>query len=43
MEYLTSYLMENIFNARWWDYSNKPFNINGRICLSNALLLVLWV
>lgn len=38
MEYLTSYLMENIFNARWWDYSNKPFNINGRICLSNALL-----
>lgn len=29
--------MEKLFNARWWDYSKKPFNINGRICLKNAL------
>ena len=36
-EYLTSYLMERIFKARWWDYSNKKFNLNGRICLQNCL------
>lgn len=36
-EYITSYLMEKIFNARWWDYSKKPFNLNGRICLRNSL------
>ena len=38
LEYLTSYIMEKIFKTRWWDYSNKKFNINGRICLSNLLL-----
>ena len=37
LEYLTSYLMELIFKVRWWDYSNDKFNINGRICLRNAL------
>ena len=36
-EYITSYLMERIFKARWWDYSNKKFNLNGRICLQNCL------
>ena len=38
LEYLTSYSMEKIFKTRWWDYSNKKFNINGRICLSNLIL-----
>ena len=38
LEYLTSYFMEKIFKARWWDYSNKKFNINGRICLEYAML-----
>ena len=38
LEYLTSYLMEKIFKARWWDYSNEKFNLNGRICGKNALL-----
>ena len=28
--------MEKLFNARWWDYSNYKFNINGRVCLINA-------
>lgn len=36
-EYITSYFMEKIFGARWWDYSNKLFNLNGRICLANSL------
>lgn len=38
LEYITSYLMEKLFKARWWDYSTYPFNVNGRICLTNALL-----
>lgn len=37
LEYSTSYIMEKMFNARWWDYSKKKFNINGRICLSTML------
>lgn len=37
LEYLTSYLMEKIFKARWWDYSDRKFNINGRICLENLI------
>lgn len=37
LEYFTSYLMEKLFKARWWDYSHKKYNINGRICLDNIL------
>ena len=29
--------MEKIYNVRWWDYSNKRFNINGRICLETMI------
>ena len=38
LEYLTSYIMEKIFNTRWWDYSDKKFNIEGRVCLQNLAL-----
>ena len=37
LEYLTSYFMEKIFKARWWDYSQKKFNINGRVCLNTII------
>lgn len=37
LEYTTSYLMEKLFNARWWDYHNRRFNINGRICLETLI------
>ncbi len=37
LEYSTSYLMEKIFKARWWDYSEYRFNINGRICLETMI------
>lgn len=37
IEYYTSYIFEKIFHNKWWDYSNKPDNINGRICLSNSI------
>lgn len=36
-EYVTSYVMEKLFHARWWDYTKNKFNINGRICLVNSL------
>lgn len=38
LEYCTSYIMEKVFKARWWDYSNMRFNINGRICLETLIL-----
>ena len=37
LEYFTSYIMEKLFKARWWDYSNRKFNINGRICLETLI------
>jgi len=37
LEYFTSWLMEKLFKARWWDYSHMNFNINGRICLMCSL------
>lgn len=37
LEYLTSFILEKFFGARWWDYSTIPFNLNGRICLSCSL------
>ena len=37
LEYLTSYFMEKHFHAVWWDYSDMPLNIHGRICLPASL------
>ena len=37
LEYITSFIMEKMFRVRWWDYSNEKCNINGRVCLKNAL------
>ena len=37
LEYSTSFFMEKLFNARWWDYSRRRFNINGRICLETMI------
>lgn len=39
VEYIVSWIGEYVFYIRWWDYSNYPFNINGRICL---LFSVFW-
>ncbi len=49
IEYLGSFILEKIFKTRWWDYSHKKFNINGRICLDNLIffglgcLLVMYI
>ena len=37
LEYLTAVLMESIFHTSWWDYSDKKFNFQGRICLGASL------
>jgi uncharacterized membrane protein len=30
--------MEKVFQARWWDYSNMPFQLHGRICLYGGII-----
>ena len=37
LEYTTSFLMEKLFRVRWWDYSDQPMNLNGRVCLGALL------
>lgn len=39
VEYIISWIGEMIFHIKWWDYSNMPFDINGRICL---LFTIFW-
>lgn len=36
VEYVTSYIMEKMFNARWWDYSDNFLNLHGRICFKHT-------
>ena len=50
LEYLTSWLLETFFHAKWWDYSKYRFNLNGRVCLLGAVvfgvlsvLLIQWI
>lgn len=38
LEYLTHFAMEKLFHAMWWDYSNRRFNLNGRIYLKGCLI-----
>uniref|UniRef100_UPI003869012E putative ABC transporter permease n=1 Tax=Bifidobacterium sp. TaxID=41200 RepID=UPI003869012E len=37
LEYFTSWAIEKLFHMRLWDYSGKPFNINGRVYLNGFL------
>lgn len=37
LEYFTSFFMEKLFKARWWDYSDRKYNINGRVCLETMI------
>ena len=37
LEYFVSWTLEYLFHTRWWDYSHKKYNLNGRICLRNLL------
>lgn len=37
VEYVVSLFGELVLNVKWWDYSNEPLNINGRICVYFSL------
>ena len=47
VEYICSWGQELVLGSRSWDYSNMPFNLNGRICLLYSIfwgiLGVLWI
>jgi uncharacterized membrane protein len=49
LEYVTSWALEKLFHAYWWDYSRMPLNINGRVCFPYSVgfgcagLLVVYV
>lgn len=38
LEYTVSFFLEKRYHARWWDYSTKPMNLNGRIWIGNLIL-----
>lgn len=37
LEFVTGYILEKVFHNKWWDYSNKPFNVKGYICLKFSI------
>jgi len=37
LEYSTSWILEKLFQARWWDYSDVPLNLHGRISVPTSL------
>ena len=47
VELVAGWLLDVCFHARWWDYSNKPLNFHGYICLYAAVGFgiagVLWI
>mgnify|MGYP005779883871 FL=1 len=47
LEYVMSIGMELVLGFTAWDYSAKPFNINGRVCLLYSLawglLAIFWI
>ena len=38
VELIAGWLLYTLFHARWWDYSNLPFNFHGYICLKFSIL-----
>ena len=49
LEYLAGWYLELTWGVKWWDYSDMPWNLHGRICLLSSLLfgvggmLLVWV
>lgn len=46
-EFGTSWIMERLFKQRWWDYSYKKYNLQGRVSLDFTILFgiggyILW-
>ena len=41
LEWVTGFVLEKLFHAKWWDYSSEPFNIGGYVCLKFSILWAL--
>ena len=37
LEYVTGYVMEQLFKMKYWDYSSQRLQINGYICLTSSI------
>ena len=38
VELIAGWSLFHLFHTRWWDYSDRPFNIGGYVCLQMSLL-----
>ena len=38
IEFLAGFILDKLFHARWWDYSDRKFNVNGYICLEFSII-----
>lgn len=38
IELIAGFILDKAFHARWWNYSNVPFNLNGYICLKFSII-----
>ena len=38
LELVGGWVLYKLYRTRWWDYSDRPFNIGGYICLEFSLL-----
>lgn len=38
LEFITGFILEKIFHNSWWDYSDRPFNICGYVCMKFSLI-----
>ncbi len=38
LEFVTGFVLDKIFNTKWWDYSNEHFNVKGYICLKFSII-----
>lgn len=38
VELIVGWLLEKIFHTRWWDYTDRPFQLGGYICLEFSLM-----
>jgi len=37
-ECIVGYLLEKLFNTKYWDYTNEKFNFKGRVCLRMSMI-----
>ena len=38
VELFGGWILDKAFHARWWDYSDRPFNLHGYICLQFSII-----